>query len=519
MSSPRAPSTITMVRVLALRQLLPWLTTLIETLWVYPWVLFVSRWDMLKWDDPPLSLGSAIVLAFVAQGVSALGLGANWTLNTVRTMVLPALAFLLLVITLFGIGSGLAFWSGEWVEHTVDNVSALLGGLGFGVILMWRGISVGRDATLVDGLYGRFTVGLISLVFLGMVWGAVATEDELRSVFSVIGIYVLGFFATGLLAMGLANLHIIGGRASRSGDSFNLLDRRWVITLLGAVLVIALLALGVASAFSLQVVQFLVSVLTTAADAVLTAFLYGIILPITLVASGLIYVFDLIFSWIGSGEPPPPPDTTLFQEIETAVGDESGRGFPRGAVLAIKWGLLALGIVVAVALLAFALFRQRRASSVEEDVEEYSEYFWSWQAFKAELLAILNRLLSRILQRRAHASVLASPPPAAIAPDDVPQLFSIHEIYRGLLWEGRMAGVGRNPPETPYEYQQRLVTYAGPASEDLDVITSAYVSSRYGGTSIAGQRLAHLNRLWRRLRTALRTPPGAGQSEPGEDPG
>ena len=355
---------------------------------------------------------------------------------------------------------------------------------------MWRGISVGRDPTLFDGLYGRFTIGLISLIFLGLLWGAVATEGELKRVFSVVGIYVLGFFAVGLLAMGVANLHLISGRASRSGESFNLLDRRWVITLLGAVLVIALLALGVASAFSLQVVQFFASLLGTIADGLLTAVLYGLIMPITYLASGLIWLFDFAFSWIGSGEPPPPPDFTLFQDIETAVSDDSGTGFPRAAVLALKWGLLALGIIIAAALLAFALFRQRRSTAEADDVEEFSEYFWSWHAFRTDLLAILSALLRRILRRRNTSTPLVSPPPAAIAPDDTPQLFSIQEIYRGLLWEGQMAGVSRRPPETPYEYQIRLASTAGPASEELDAITSAYVAARYGGASIAGQRLS-----------------------------
>ena len=190
---------------------------------------------------------------------------------------------------------------------------------------MWRGISVGRDPTLFDGLYGRFTIGLISLVFLGILWGAVAGEDELRQVFSTIGIYALAFFATGLLALGVANLHLIRGRALRSGESFNLLDRRWLITLVGAVLVIGLLALGAVSIFSLQVVEFFTGLLGAAANALLTAFLYGIILPLTAVASILIYLFDFLFSWIGSGEPPPPPNLELFQSVEGAVDEESAR--------------------------------------------------------------------------------------------------------------------------------------------------------------------------------------------------
>ena len=519
MSQPEAPSTIAILRFLALRQLLPWLVVLMESLWLYPWMLFTSRWDALGWSDPPLSLGSAVALTLAAQAASALGLAGNWTLNTLRTMMLPSLALLLLVITLIEIGSGLAFGSGGWLDHTVNHVSPLLGGLGFGVLLMWRGISVGRDPTLFDGLYGRFTIGLISLVFLGILWGAVAAEDELRQVFSTIGIYALAFFATGLLALGVANLHLIRGRALRSGESFNLLDRRWLITLVGAVLVIGLLALGAVSIFSLQVVEFFTGLLGAAANALLTAFLYGIILPLTAVASILIYLFDFLFSWIGSGEPPPPPNLELFHSVEGAVDEESGQGFPRGAILALKWGLLVLGVVAAVALLAFALFRQRRASSEPEDVEEFSEYFWSWQALKSDLLAILYALLGRFLGRRGALRATTSPPPAAIAPDDAPQLFSIHEIYRGLLWEGRMAGVDRRPPETPYEYQRRLTAQVGSSSLELNAITVAYVSARYGGASIAGQRLAELNRLWRRLRASLRTPPSFTTPDAGPESG
>ena len=100
MSEAAPLSPLTIVRVLLTRQLLPWLTVIMETLWVYPWMLFATRWETLSWDYPPLSLGSAVALALAAQVVtSALGLAGNWTLNTVRTMVLPALAFLLFFIT------------------------------------------------------------------------------------------------------------------------------------------------------------------------------------------------------------------------------------------------------------------------------------------------------------------------------------------------------------------------------------------------------------------------------------
>ena len=82
-----------------------------------------------------------------------------------------------------------------------------------------------------------------------------------------------------------------------------------------------------------------------------------------------------------------------------------------------------------------------------------------------------------------------------------------------------MAGVERRPPETPYEYQRRLTAQVGSSSLELNAITVAYVSARYGGASIAGQRLAELNRLWRRLRAYLRTPPSFTTPDAGPESG
>ena len=517
MSGSSEAPTSALLKAVALDQLLPWLVVLLETLWLYPWMLFASRWETLQWDGPPLSFGSAFALVLIAQVASYLGLVGNWTLNTVRTMVLPGLALLLLAVSLLEIGSGLAFWSGSWLQHTGDHVSALLGGLAFGVLLMWRGISVARDPTLFDGLYGRFTIGLVSLVFLGILWAAVATESEQLQVLSTIGVFVLSFFVTGLLSLGVANLQAIRGRALRSGERFNPLDRRWVLTLAGTVIVIALIALGVASIFSLDTVRFLTGLLGTVANALLSAVLYGLILPITILASGLIYLFDFMFSWIGGGDAPPPVTLEMFQTVEDALDEQEGTGFPSGVVTALKWGLLVLGVVAAAALLAFALFRQRRPVEESEIVEEVSEYFWSWQALKSDLLAILNAILNRF-RRRPPPPTLTSPPPAAISLDDSPQVFSIDEIYRGLLWEGRAAGVDRPAPDTPYEYQDRLMRDASPAPDELEAITSAYVSARYGQASIAGHRLAELNRLWHRLRAALRAPSAPTQHTSGDAP-
>ena len=229
---------------------------------------------------------------------------------------------------------------------------------------MWRGISVGRDPTLFDGLYGRFTIGLISLIFLGLLWGAVATEGELRRIFSTNRrLCPRLLLPPDLLAMGVSNLYLIGGRVRRTGESFNLFDRRWIrhpdrgrarhrLDRFGTGKRLLPAGSGVCCRFAGGRCQ-------RSGYRCLVRHHLSHNLPM---ASGLIWLFDFLLGWIGgSGGTPPPPDLTLFQEIETAASDNPERGFPRAAALAIRWGLVALGIAIAIALLAFALFRRRRA--------------------------------------------------------------------------------------------------------------------------------------------------------------
>ncbi|MDP3064271.1 MAG: DUF4129 domain-containing protein, partial [Chloroflexota bacterium] len=93
---------------------------------------------------------------------------------------------------------------------------------------------------------------------------------------------------------------------------------------------------------------------------------------------------------------------------------------------------------------------------------------------------------------------------ATIVEEDDSRIFTVREIYQGLLWAGARAGVPRRAPETPYEYQAKLTGRVLMAASHLRVITQAYVEERYGGVSVATEKLRALNHGWRRLRELLR---------------
>ena len=120
-----------------------------------------------------------------------------------------------------------------------------------------------------------------------------------------------------------------------------------------------------------------------------------------------------------------------------------------------------------------------------------------------ELLLTAFRLLYRVRPKQAPLTKA----PVALDVDELNQVFTIREIYQGVLWQGRYIGVPRHLHETVYEYQERLAGHVPGATNDLQAITDAYVANRYGSIRIEGRRLGALNTCWLSLLTVFRDSP------------
>jgi hypothetical protein len=96
-------------------------------------------------------------------------------------------------------------------------------------------------------------------------------------------------------------------------------------------------------------------------------------------------------------------------------------------------------------------------------------------------------------------------PPAAVTLEDANQPLDIRELYRGLLWEGKQAGLAKKSADTPYEYQGTLGKVVPGERASLAALTEAYVQVRYGHTVIGGEHAVGLVRQWLRLRSAFRS--------------
>ena len=494
---------MTVLRGLDPGRAIPLLAILIEVLWIYPWFVAFGEWAVLEWIEPPLALGSAVVISVIAQALSHRSLTRNWTLGRTYLAVLPTLALLLAVVIRLDISGGYAPWDLGWIEYALDNPSPIYGGLALGALLLWRGISAGRDDLSFDDFYHKFLVGLIALVLLLALRSSVTAASE---VVASTGFYILGFFSIGLFSLGVINLQSIREEMLRREESSGVLDQRWFSMLLGLVFAILAVSLVVASAFSFNLATSLLHPLSVLAKWLLIVLIYTVALPLGVVAAGLMYVLRFLADLVGRGEYLPEPlGVSDFSEfLKSVEGQEARGGIPPEAVLALKWVLGILVVLLVLFILGRALRRYWRRREEEVGVEEVSESLWSWEVFKSDLRSYLSRLLSRFRRQMPETPAVA-PAPIAVSEDGAPdRMFTVREIYQGVLMEGRKAGLPRLQPETPYEYQGRLQAGFPPGGPELQAITEAYAAQRYGQFDITGDQLGLLNQLWRRLHQVFR---------------
>lgn len=486
---------------LAMENAVPLSAVLLEVLWAYPWLVLLSTWQVLDWPKPPLSLWGALVLCGGAEIFSRLSLARNWSLSRVRLTVLSTLAILVTIVIRLEVSGGYALWDASWVQYVLDHLSLLGAGLAFAAYLLWRGMSIGRERLYFEDLYHRLLIGLTILVMLLILLGLAAEAAEFRPLRASTGLYIIVYFFVGLLGLALVNLRSIREEMQRHEGAAGLFNRRWLSLVLGVILGIIIVSVGIASAFSLDLLALLLNPLMVLVSWLLIALFYIIALPVGFLAAGLIYALRYLVSILRLAQPPQPFKAPDFSDWRKVAEGQQPQTIPPEIVLAIKWALLAIVVLVVFFALAKALFRYRRGKA-EDDIEEIDESLWSWEVFKADLYLFFAGLWGRLrLRRSIPASV--SPPLAVTLGEEAGRLFTVREIYQGLLWEGRRAGLPRHCAETPYEYEDKLARLGETGAPELHAITEAYVAEKYGELGAEREQLSQLNLLWHRLRSVL----------------
>ncbi|MBI4304410.1 MAG: DUF4129 domain-containing protein [Chloroflexi bacterium] len=484
----------------------PLAVILMEVFWVYPWLIWMGRWPALVSQRPPLSLLSVILIAAISFFVTRFFIGRKWSLRRIQLCIVSCALLVIFLVVRLEYGAGFGLFSGQWfvtiARFLLDSFSRphpIVIALPAAAYLWWRGISRGRSTLYFDDIYFAFILGMVSQVLLIIVWRASSQTHSLSNLTSTLGLYIAGFFFFGLTALALGNLTSIRERMLERDETAPMLARHWLSILMGVVGGIVLISIGIASMFSPEFVAILVRLLNLG-YLLLLRVLDIIFIPIGYLVAGLVYITQFMVSLFrrlqllpsSSGNMTglePPPDIVPTHVLSPE------------AILAIKWGLFAVAVVLVVLLFVRAVFR-RRTRRRKSDSEETDESLWSWDTFKADLRLFFGLLWRRIWPKRTKP-VTPSHAPVWHPADDTQGPLSIREIYRNLLWEASSSRVTRKSHETPNEFALRLKQAIPDGSEQVEQLTSLYVGIRYGDRDVEAKQVARANSLWKVLKSLL----------------
>ncbi len=174
------------------------------------------------------------------------------------------------------------------------------------------------------------------------------------------------------------------------------------------------------------------------------------------------------------------------------------------ADIVVPWlPYLRVAVLILLLLACFSLvwwgLRHRRKAAVRilRKDEDIHESLWSWLLLWSQLKGMLRGLFGRFFRRAAQAEEQAQTTLEMMAPD--PAARDIREIYRALLKKAASRGYSRKKHETPLELRQRLDEGVPLVEPQLETITEAYSSVRYGGTLPGADDVLAVQSQWREL--------------------
>lgn len=498
------------------RGLLPLVVLLAEACWFYPWLVWLGKLPLFSGQRISLAPVSVIVLLVGAFLATRFFLGWRWRPACLGFGVVACGLVAVLLVLRLEYGAGYGILSGQWFGFIARNLLGLFSRGSFtylqpvvvaivvGVYLWWRGIRWGRSAYTFEEIYRAFVTGVVAQVFLGVLWVLSSVYHDLGSMLAAVGIWAAGFFLFGLASLALGNFQIIKQKMAGLEGAMSMFGRRWLGLLFIIVIGIVLLGVGLASLFSSDTAAVLGHWLGLAADGLLLIFYYLLVVPVSYLGTGLVYIGRYLVRLLGGGEFQPSSDN-ITENVTLPEQQDFAQelGLPPAVLLTLKWVML-VAVAVAVAYLLVRAVAKARSSRIKEEVEEIQESLWSWGAFREDLRLFWEAL--RFWFARKHRALVAVSPELPVYEEDeaIPDYQDVRIIYRRLLWEGAGAGITRRPGETPTEYAGRLGRAVPDGKEEMGYLTGLYQRVRYGGIAAPSGALAKANCLFRGLCQRLR---------------
>lgn len=365
--------------------------------------------------------------------------------------------------------------------------------VGFSIYLCWRGLRLSNRVVEPSDIFRVLCIGL-GLV-IGVILLRAALESYKASFSDDLSLLLLIpiFLFLSLAAHALARITFVRRTHPTGLQGSIVAQERAVITViasLGLVLLLVTVAVGLftSPAFLANVERGLSFI----------GILYGWL------TEGLAWVMVLIVTpifWLVSLIHPAAHSPTI-RNLSPHFPQKKSQTPPAAvfvqSILPFVSAVLAVLFILLMIMIVRRLLRRRKRIHIAKlgPKEDIHESLWSWSLFWGQLKAFLRALFGRSLHQQAVEGE------TTIAPAEIrgsPAARNIREIYRAFLKKAASFGYARKKDETPNELRQRLDEKAPLVEPQLEVITEAYASVRYGASSPGTEDLAHIQRTWSEL--------------------
>lgn len=376
----------------------------------------------------------------------------------------------LLILTNLNTGSGYVP-IGALASGDLGFIVVTAGTMMFLIMVWWRGSEVAKEEITLDAVRSAFMWGL-AVMFVAVLL------DSLVDVRVVSGFLVIGFFTVGLLGLSLA-------RFSTDSGETHAMSREWVMPILVSVGIVVLLALAI-SAIGMggldDVTRGILRIGGTAGFWVLRP----VLLLMGLVAAVLVTFGNWVSGMFGGGD-----FTALIEaqqrleEFQQGLREQAEEKETSTALFTIlKWFALAVAASAA-GFIVYRLFRSRRFTGRESDVEETRESLFTWGRANDDLSDMLAAWWKRMFPVRERK------------PDEGKKPATPREYYHGFLGLAARLGQPRRDWETPNEHQRGL--WGLLPSDAVYRIVQRFQRSHYGRDKQDDTDLEGLREDWDEL--------------------
>jgi hypothetical protein len=475
----------------------PLAVILMESFWVFPWLLWIATWSMFSREKPAISLASLVIVLVISLTVTRIVTRRDWPLWLIRTVIIGSGVITIFVVLRIEYPTGAGFQDAGWFSYfgnalanAVSNPNPLVVALPVLVYLWWRGIVLGRTTSYFRDIYTSFVVGMIFLIVLIILW-QISSGEGREEPGAKIGLFVIAFFFFGLISIAIC--HLSQMRRSMPPEETRLTSIwRWLPMMLGVVGGLIAVGFTVATVFSRDFFQAIEQGAKYIGGGLSQLFDY-LSVPLEWLFDIIVTVLNWIFNLFRAGNEPFTDNLSNSTPFENMTDREFA--LPPEAIAAIKWFLAALIIGVVVFFLAKAISRYLGGRD-KDDIEEIHESLWNAKDIRDDFRLFFKSITQRFRRK---------PKPAyAGYPFKDEGRLNIRDIYRNLLWEGKRSGMPRQRQETVVEYAERLHKHVPEGTESVDQITDIYSGVRYGEIPAPEERVNNANTLWKKVRNLLR---------------